>query len=116
MSNKGNATQAYINAYGCENYGVAKVEACNLMKNELIQEEIVKLTEPNSEALKDERERIKDMLWSMVQDTEEKTENRIRAIDVLNKMDARYIQRTENTNETSVKLDNSTLETLLNGE
>ena len=63
--------------------------------------------------LKDERERIKDMLWSMVEDTGEKTENRIRAIDVLNRMDARYIQRTESTSETSVKLDKSTLEDLL---
>ena len=113
VSNGGNGTQAYLNSYGTEDYNVAGVESHNLLKEKHIQEEIVRLSKPKIENVESTRTERIEFLKSVVEDSSEKMENRLRAIDILNRMYAEYIQRTENTNETSIKLDKSTLDGLL---
>ena len=113
VSNKGNATQAYLAAYDTTNTDTANTEGWQLLQLPQVKAEIDRLVKPCLESSKSERERVKDKLWSIINDPEEKTENVCRAADILNRMNAEYIQRTESTSETSVKLDKSTLEGLL---
>ena len=114
VSNKGNGAQAYLKAYDTEDYSTATTEASLLLKEPHIQAEIVRLTKPDADRQKSERERIKDKLWDIINDPGEKTENVCRAMDILNRMNAEYIQRTENTTENTVKLDREAIDTLLN--
>ena len=113
VSNKGNATQAYLAAYGTKDYSTAATESSLLLQRDEIQAEILRLNKPEREFQKSERERIKSLLWRIAEDSTEKTENRCRAVDILNRMNAEYIQRTESTSEASIKLDKSTLDGLL---
>ena len=53
-------------------------------------------------------------LLGVLDDPTEKTENQLRAIDILNRMYGIYVQRTENTTESTVKLDREALDSLLN--
>ena len=114
VSNGGNGAQAYLKAYNTEDYSTSTTESSLLLKEKHIQDEIIRLTSPDVEKTKSEREKVKDKLWSIINDPTEKTENVCRAMDILNRMNAEYIQRTESTSETSIKLDKSTLDGLLN--
>ena len=116
VANKGNATQAYLAVYGTEDYNTAGVESCRLLQDDAIQAEIVRLNKPKRDAQKSERERIKEWCWSVIESPAEKTENKARCADILNRMNAEYIQRTENTTENTVKLDKEALDTLLNAQ
>ena len=115
VSNKGNATAAYKAAYNWNGSDeAARVEACMLMKQDGIKEEIESLMNP--ERLKCEsttEERVRFLL-GVLDDPTEKTENQLRAIDILNRMYGIYVQRTENTTENTVKLDREALDSLLN--
>lgn len=84
-----------------------------MLKEKHIQDEIIRLSKPKIEKVESTRTERIEFLKSVVEDSTEKMENRLRAIDILNRMYAEYIQRTESTSETSVKLDKSTLEGLL---
>lgn len=99
ISNKGNATQAYLATYGTTDYSTASTESSLLLQRDDIQAEIKRLTEPDTEKQKSERERIKDTLWAIINNADEKTENRCRAMDILNRMNAEYIQRTKDESE-----------------
>ena len=113
ISNGGNATQAYLATYGTEDYSTAGTESRLLLQEEHIQAELVRLQKPAQDLQKSERERIKERLWGIIGNPDEKTENVCRAMDILNRMNAEYIQRTENTNENKLTIDNDTLKNLL---
>ena len=97
------AYEAYKNAYNHNGTSqTAYTEAGKLLLRDDIQNYIKTLQKPITEAYKvttiTERERKKQILWDIITSTDEKTENKLRAIDILNKMDLDYIEQqiTEN--------------------
>lgn len=115
VSNGGNATQAYKTVYNWRgNDDGAKQEAYRLMQDDAIRSEINALTAPALKKCESTTEDRVKFLLGVLDDPTEKTENQLRAIDILNRMYGIYVQRTENTTENTVKLDREALDSLLN--
>lgn len=115
VSNGGNATQAYKTVYNWNgNDDGAKQEAYRLMQDDAIRSEINALTAPALKKCESTTEDRVKFLLGVLDDPTEKTENQLRAIDILNRMYGIYVQRTENTTESTVKLDREALDSLLN--
>ena len=115
VSNGGNATQAYKTVYNWRgNDDGAKQEAYRLMQDDAIRSEINALTAPALKKCESTTEDRVKFLLGVLDDPTEKTENQLRAIDILNRMYGIYVQRTENTTESTVKLDREALDSLLN--
>lgn len=115
VSNGGNATQAYKTVYNWNgNDDGAKQEAYRLMQDDAIRSEINALTAPALKKCESTTEERVRFLLGVLDDPTEKTENQLRAIDILNRMYGIYVQRTENTTENTVKLDREALDSLLN--
>ena len=97
----GNGTAAYCRAYDRPNDQTARTEAMNLLKKQEIQTEIQVRTKPYIQSLKDEEAAIRKCLFAMIDGTNTSASNsdKIRAADVLNRMSARYLNRT--TDETN---------------
>ena len=97
----GNGTAAYCRAYDRQNDQTARTEAMNLLKKPEIQTEIQARTKPYMQSLKDEEAAIRKCLFAMIDGTDASASNsdKIRAADVLNRMSARYLNRT--TDETN---------------
>ena len=97
----GNGTAAYCRAYDRPNDQTARTEAMNLLKKPEIQTEIQVRTKPYIQSLKDEEAAIRKCLFAMIDGTNASASNsdKIRAADVLNRMSARYLNRT--TDETN---------------
>lgn len=115
VSNGGNATQAYKTVYNWNgNDDGAKQEAYRLMQDDAIRSEINALTAPALKKCESTTEERVRFLLGVLDDPTEKTENQLRAIDILNRMYGIYVQRTENATENTVKLDREALDSLLN--
>lgn len=101
IANAGNATQAYCKAYQKENTVTNRVEASRKLKNPNVQREIQIRTEPYRLSLKEEEQTIRKRLMAMIDGTDASASNTdiIRACDVINRMSARYLNRT--TDETN---------------
>ena len=97
----GNGPAAYCRAYDRPNDQTARTEAMNLLKKPEIQTEIQVRTKPYIQSLKDEEAAIRKCLFAMIDGTNASASNsdKIRAADVLNRMSARYLNRT--TDETN---------------
>ena len=97
----GNATAAYCRAYKCENNPANRTEANRKVKDPAIKTEIQRRSEPYIQSLKDEEKAIRKCLFAMIDGTDASASNsdKIRAADVLNRMSARYLNRT--TDETN---------------
>ena len=109
----GNATVAYCRAYGCENNSTARREASKKLNLKRIQTEIAKRAKPHLLSLKEEEEIIRRRLMSMIDGTDASASNSdaVRAADVLNRMSARYLNRTtDETNKNNAINDLSTEE------
>lgn len=96
---------SYITAYeNNSNANTAYKEAMKLLDRNDIQDRIKELRKPlelhaKTQALT-EREKIKDKLWEIINNSDTNDSDRIRAMDILNKMNAEYIniQRVEHDN------------------
>ena len=109
----GNGTIAYCRAYKRDNDQTARTEAMNLLKKPEIQDEIQIRTRPYRLSLKQEEEIIRKRLMSMIDGTDKSASNSdvIRAADVINRMSARYLNRTtDETNKNNAINDLSTEE------
>ena len=97
----GNGTVAYCRAYNRENDQTARTEAMKLLRKKEIQDEIQRKTKPYRLSLKEEEEIIRKRLMEMIDGTDKSASNSdiIRAADVINRMSARYLNRT--TDETN---------------
>ena len=107
----GNGTIAYCRAYKRDNDQTARTEAMNLLKKPEIQNEIQLRTRPYRLSLKQEEEIIRKRLMSMIDGTDKSASNSdvIRAADVINRMSARYLNRTtDETNKNNAINDLST--------
>lgn len=115
----GNATVAYCRAYDVENNVIARKEASAKLKLKVIQDEIQKRTKPYIMTLKQEEEIIRKRLISMIDGSDPNASNNdaCRAADVLNRMSARYINRTvdESNKDTPItNLDSDALMSIIN--
>lgn len=112
---------AYITAYkNNSNNNTAYREAMKLLDREDVQSRIKELRKPlelhaKTQALT-ERDKIKDKLWEIINGNDTNDSDRLRAMDILNKMNAEYIniQRIEKEDTSISELDTGKLIELAN--
>lgn len=112
FSNGGNGTKAYLSIYNSNNAAVAANESSLLLKNEEIQKYLQSMNRPLEKKAISEREKKRDILWSFINDIGKSDSDRLKAMDLLNKMDAEYININKNIDDTPTNietLDNDTL-------
>lgn len=105
---------SYMTAYDCKSDTTAINEGSKLALRDDIQKHIKALTEPLQKAAQQtaltEREKKRKWLWNMIENATNDSD-RIRAMDILNKMDSEYIniQRIEQEQSTVDTMDTDTL-------
>lgn len=92
----GNATEAYKNAgYKVRSDNTAAVCAAKLLRNAKVQSRIAELREElDSHKIMDAAER-RELLTQFARDEETAKPDRLKAMDLLNKMDGVYINKTQ---------------------
>ena len=92
----GNATQAYKNAgYKVRSDNTAAVCAAKLLRNTKVQSRIAELREElDSQKIMDATER-RELLTQFARDDDTNKTDRLKAMDLLNKMDGVYINKTQ---------------------
>lgn len=116
VRNCGNGTQAYLTAYDGKSETAASIESSKLLRRDDITEYIQALNKPMENRIQSEREKKRQFLWNMIEDTNVSESDRLRAMDILNKMDAEYININKNIEDrpaTITQLDTDTLEKLI---
>ena len=98
-----NQTDAYKNSYDAENMtdDVIYVKASELMKNGKVK---VRIEELRKEARKDtimSTIQKKEWLTNMINDNEATRNEKLKALDILNKMDGEYIEKIKVSGELS---------------
>lgn len=108
---------SYYAAYDTQcNENTASREAMKLLEREDVQARLTELRKPlenhaRTVALTD-RERKREFLWKVIADENQSMTDRLRGVDLLNKMDSEYTQVNVNENRNSVTFDNLDLEAL----
>lgn len=105
-SNGGNATEAYLAAYNTTNENVARTEGYMLLRRADINEYIKELNLPNENKAISEREKKREILWSFINDTSKSDNDRLKAMDLLNKMDSEYVNINRNIEENKTNISN----------
>ena len=109
-NNGGNGTEAYLIAYDTDSRTTAQRESSLLLKRADINEYLKALNIPNENKAISEREKKRAVLWEIINTGD--NNDKCRAMDILNKMDAEYINVNVNKNDPSVDLNNVDLSTL----
>ena len=104
VSNGGNGTQAYLAAYNGKSEVAASIESSKLLKRDDITKYIAALNKPLENAAINEREKKRKVLWDIIENGD--NNDKCRAMDILNKMDAEYANININKNEDSINLKN----------
>ena len=107
VSNGGNGTKAYLTAYDGKNPQVAANESNKLLYRDDITEYIKSINKPLENRITSEREKKRRILWDFIQSNTVSDSDRLKAMDLLNKMDAEYININRNIEQ---KTDISTLD------
>lgn len=94
---------SYLTAYDCNNDRVAYNESNVLLKRDDITERINELRKPvinhaQNTAI-NEREKKRKWLWDMIENPDVNESDRLKAMDILNKMDSEYININRNITE-----------------
>lgn len=116
-TNGGNGTEAYLSAYDTDNRVTASREAFELLKRSDINEYIKALNIPQENKAISEREKKRAILWEFINDTNKSDNDRLKAMDLLNKMDSEYINITRNIDDSPapiVELPTDALKALTN--
>ena len=112
-TNGGNGTEAYLKIYDTESKTTASREASVLLKRPDVYEYIKALNIPQENKAISEREKKRSILWSFINDTTKDDSDRLRAMDLLNKMDAEYININKNIDDTTQSIQELDTTTLL---
>ena len=112
FSNGGNGTQAYLAAYDSTSEVSAGIEASRLLKQENIQEYLASLNKPLNDRAISEREKKRSILWEFINNPSVSDGDRLRAMDLLNKMDAEYININKNIDENKSDITHLDIEAL----
>lgn len=112
MTNK----EAYQAAYNCDSDNAAWIESTKLLKRDDIAEEIKTLRKPielkaQTDALT-ERERKRSILWGFITNPAVADNDKLRAMDLLNKMDAEYININHNIEDKKTDISHIDLDKL----
>lgn len=116
VRNGGNGTKAYLYAYDSKSETAASIESSKLLRKDCITEYIATLNKPMENRIQNEREKKRTFLWNMIENDSISDGDRLRAMDILNKMDAEYININRNIEDKPadiIKLDTNTLEKLV---
>lgn len=112
VRNNGNGTQAYLATYNSNSESAASIESSKLLRRDDITEYITALNKPMENRIQNEREKKRSILWEFINDISKSDSDRLKAMDLLNKMDSEYININKNIDETPTnitELDNDTL-------
>lgn len=109
----GNAIESYLTAYDSNSRTAARIESSKLLQRDDITEYIQTLTKPLQNKAINEREKKRQILWSFIEDINIDNSDRLRAMDLLNKMDAEYININKNIDDTTPDIKNVDTTTLL---
>lgn len=117
FSNGGNGTQAYLTAYDSNSEVSASREAYKLLKEDEIQEFLQALNKPLNDVAISEREKKRALIWQRIEYCIATNDDNAvaRYMDILNKMDAEYVNINRNIEDKPteiVKLDTDTLRKL----
>lgn len=112
VKNSGNGTKAYLTAYNSNSENAAKIEASKLLRRDDITEYITTLTRPTVNRIQNEREKKRSILWDFIQDQTKSDSDRLKALDLLNKMDAEYININRNIDDSKPEIANLDTNTL----
>ena len=112
VKNSGNGTKAYLTAYNSNSENAAKIEASKLLRRDDITEYITTLTRPTVNRIQNEREKKRSILWDFINDTTKSDNDRLKALDLLNKMDAEYININRNIDDNKPEIANLDTNTL----
>lgn len=112
------AGQAYLSAYDTTSEANAKVQGSLLLKRDDITEYITLLNKPTVNRITNEREKKRRIIWNRIERSIEKEDETAiaRYMDILNKMDAEYVninRNVEDSSETLANLNNDQLKALL---
>lgn len=99
VKNNGNGTRAYLAAYNSKSETAASIESSKLLRRDDITEYIAALNKPMENRIQNEREKKRSILWDFIQDNNKSDSDRLKALDLLNKMDQDYIHITKNIND-----------------
>jgi phage terminase small subunit len=91
VRNSGNGTQAYLHAYDSNSETAASIESSKLLRRDDITEYIATLNKPMENRIQNEREKKRTFLWNMINNPATSDSDKLRAMDILNKMDSEYI-------------------------
>ena len=110
---------SYMTAYNCNSNNTAYQESYILLQREDIKEYIAALKKPIEKQVISERQKKRQWLWDMIENPSISESDRLRAMDILNKIDSEYIQTTHNINDSKTNisgLDTDTLKQLISNK
>ena len=105
---------SYLAAYDCQSDNAAMVESTKLLKREDVTQRLTELRKPienlaQTKAIT-EREKKRAVLWNIIETGT--AADQCRALDILNRMDAEYLNVNVNKTDTTVSLENIDLNAL----
>lgn len=106
VKNNGNGTKAYLHAYDSKSETAASIESSKLLRRDDITEYIAALNKPMENRIQNEREKKRKFLWDMIENPSVSESDRLRAMDILNKMDAEYININRNIEDKPATITN----------
>lgn len=115
VRNSGNGTQAYLSAYDSNSETAASIEASKLLRRDDITAYIATLNRPMENRVQNEREKKRNILWDFINDTTKADSDRLRAMDILCKIDQEFVNINRNINDNKpdiTNLDTNTLKLL----
>lgn len=101
INNGETQAKAYEKAYDNHNVNSCNVLANKLMKNPLVIEYLNELERVKFASVQDEYQSVKSELWKISLDANEPSGNRIRAMDIINKMNAVYTEANTGSDQTT---------------
>lgn len=115
VRNGGNGTQAYLNTYNSNSETAASIESSKLLRRDDITEYIATLNKPMENRIQNEREKKRNIIWDRINKCIESEDDGAiaRYMDILNKMDAEYININKNIDEQQTNINELDTTTLL---
>jgi phage terminase small subunit len=110
----GDATQAYLEAYDGTSKHSASIEGSRLLQRDDVTKYLNELNQPTINKIINERERKRNILWKGIERcvAKEDESGAARYMDILNKMDAEYVNINRNIDDSSEKLSSLSTEQL----
>lgn len=110
----GSATQAYLEAYDTTNETVAGQEGSRLLQRDDVTAYLKEINKPTINKIVNEREKKRQILWKSIERCLAKEDETAvaRYMDILNKMDAEYVNINRNIDDSSERFSNLTADQL----